>query len=76
MREGWICPRCRASLSPDTPLCSCAPETFAPLPMVPVWPRPVRADCGCPPNGVCLNSACPRRMIITCGVANEPVAYT
>lgn len=25
-----------------------------------------RRDCGCPPNTMCMNVACPRRVTVTC----------
>jgi hypothetical protein len=27
---------------------------------------PARIDCGCPPNHVCMNTACPRAIRVTC----------
>jgi hypothetical protein len=29
-RVGWICPKCRAALSPDKDRCDCSQVTFAP----------------------------------------------
>lgn len=51
------------------------------LPSAPYAPVPgswgtgeIGADCGCPPNNVCLSVACPRRVTITCAVGKTAKA--
>lgn len=50
-RLGWICPRCLASLSPDTPACVPCPGRF-PKPDADGGPvfAPMRADLPCSPE--------------------------
>lgn len=77
-RTGWICPKCNASLSPDERQCHCAGLGTI-LPTIPIWPGTNPQDaqprplplCGCQPNTVCLNAACPHRAIIRFSVAHR-----
>jgi hypothetical protein len=34
-RQGWICPKCNKSLSPDVKECDCAPSGYTYIPCVP-----------------------------------------
>ncbi len=83
-REGWICPKCGTVHSPDTRSCErCATVTYpwgdmwtqwqtvpAPLPHAPAR-MPI---CGCIVGSVCMNTACPHRIDVTCSVTSEPFA--
>lgn len=69
VREGWICPVCRRGLAPNREFCDHGgvglPMGPVPaLPSLPYWYQ--GEDCGCPPNRVCHNAACPRRLPVTC----------
>lgn len=55
--DGWRCPQCGNTYSPwvfSCPVCAPSPPTVIPQP-----------DCGCGPNQVCNNTACPRRIVVT-----------
>jgi hypothetical protein len=61
MKQGWLCPSCGSSHSPDTATCPNAASyeiRVAPLRRKEVKSPP---DCGCPLFTQCHSTACPRR---------------
>ncbi len=66
-QQGWTCPTCGQNYAPWVMKC----PTCAQPPSMPV------GDCGCPPYGTCMNTACPRRIKITCEtVTTHPIIST
>lgn len=80
-RAPWECPRCGMMNAPHVDACVCAPNPklpnwheHIPLPVPPSYPWPPTTtpgvatfpnDCGCPAAGVCMSTACPRRIVVT-----------
>lgn len=55
-QQGWQCPACLTVHAPWKSYCGCQQR---PVPTM-------TPDCSCPPYGTCNNTACPRRIQVTC----------
>ena len=79
MTDGWKCPVCGRGVAPGLDYCDHGASLYGPAYVrtpAPVYywrfvppylvPHPATQDCACPPNKACGNTACPRRMQITC----------
>ena len=56
--QGWRCPSCSNTYAPHVlfcPVCYSADGK----------PWNPKGDCACPPNGICMSTACPRRTVVT-----------
>jgi hypothetical protein len=81
MREGWKCPVCGRGVSPDHGTCDHGGQAALPDPSYAQPYRPLEfvpfpgtapgymPGCGCKVGDVCMNAACPNRMVVTCATS-------